>query len=314
MTFRVLTSFHYFRDRDMAELVDTLRQDYGGAVEMFADSGAFSAATLGVTISLADYRAWLTDWSGLITTAATLDVIGDPVATARNTEALEAAGLTVLPTFHVGTPWPVLEALCARHRYIALGGMVPHTKEPTAVLRWLIRCFRVAAETGTVFHGFGQTRLDTLAALPFYSVDSSTWASGARYGALTLWDETRARLVPVQAGNPQAAQRHADLLRSHGADPAAVGRPGFASLKHRSREQFEAELLMMRGVPAVAFTRLGQWLARRHRVPAPPGWHGAGTSLFLAETRRRHLRRGALGLAVSNGRPARLLDVEEAAR
>jgi hypothetical protein len=285
VTFRVLTSFHYFRDRDMSDLVDRLRTGYGGDVDLFADSGAFSAVTLGATISLPDYRAWLTDWRSVITTAATLDVIGDPVATARNTEVLEAAGLTVLPTFHVGTPWPVLEGLCARYRYVALGGMVPYLRRPKEVMRWLVRCFRLAAETGTVFHGFGQTNLDIIKALPFYSVDSSTWANGARYGKVRIFDDVRGRMAEFQAGDHTRAHRHAAQLREHGMDPLLVGRPGFAlRAEAKSDEQFLREDHMMRGSNGVAYHRLGQYLTRRHHVPPPPGWDAPGTCLYLADT------------------------------
>ncbi|MFZ4160459.1 hypothetical protein ACOZDE_18810 [Streptomyces griseoincarnatus] len=285
MTFRALTSFHYFRERDMADLAAQLRTLYGGDVHLFADSGAFSAATLGATISLPDYRAWLTDWRPVITTAATLDVIGDHQATARNTEALEAAGLTVLPTFHVGTPWPVLEALCARYRYLALGGMVPFWRRPKELMRWLVHAFRIARETGTVFHGFGQTNLDIIKSLPFYSVDSSTWASGARYGKVRIWDDVRGRMTEFQAGDHRRAQQHAGALRAHGMDPVLVGRRGFAIRQDgKSDEEFYREDAMMRGSNGVAYHRLGLYLTARHQVPAPPGWDSPGTCLYLADT------------------------------
>lgn len=289
MTFRFLVSYHYHRDTDLQAIVDA----YGGPAEVFADSGAYSAATLGVTIGLSDYAAWLKDWQHLLTTAATLDVIGDPDATQRNTLALEEMGLRVLPVFHTGSPWERLHALCERYRYIALGGMVPYSKEPDQVMRWLIRCFRIAADHGTVFHGFGQTRFRTLAALPFYSVDSSAWGSGSRYGSIALWDERRSRLVSVQASDPVQARRHAALLRAHGADPELVGRPGFAVLKQRTREQYDREDRMMRGAPAVAYHRLGEWLLKRHNVPAPPDWERPGTALFLADGAHEQLLKAA---------------------
>lgn len=289
MTFCALTSFHYFRDRDMSDLVAQLRDAYGGQIHLFADSGAFSAATLGASVSLTDYTAWLHAWRPLLTTAATLDVIGDHKATAQNTAALEDAGLSVLPTFHVGTPWPVLKDLCARYRYIALGGMVPYWRRPKELMRWLVHCFRTAAETGTVFHGFGQTNLHIIKALPFYSVDSSTWASGARYGKVRIWDNVRARMTEFQAGDHGRAQRHADLLREHGMDPLLVGRHGFAiRTEGKSDEQFHREDAMMRGSNGLAYHRLGLHLAQRHQVPAPPGWETQGTRLYLADTRLKN--------------------------
>lgn len=287
MTFRFLVSFHYHQKTDLKEIVDC----YDGPCEVFADSGAFSAATLGATIKLEDYAAWLKDWSSILTVRATLDVIGDPEATMRNTIKLERMGIPVLPVFHVGTPFEELEKLCKRYDYVALGGMVPHSTNSDAVLRWLIRCFKIASDTGTVFHGFGQTRLDTLKALPFYSVDSSAWASGMMYGTIVLWDEKRRAFTKMQGGDASAARRNAALLREHGANPVLVGKPGFAVRKRRTEPQFRREVAMMRGAPAIAYMRMGEYLARRHQVPRPEslGGGGDGTAVYVADVALRHL-------------------------
>lgn len=280
MTFRFLMSFHYGRGLDLQAIADAAD---GLPVEVFADSGAFSAATLGTTISLADYAAWLKDWQGLLTTAATLDVIGDADATHRNTLALEDMGLNVLPVFHTGSPWDRLEKLCAQYSYVALGGMVPYTRMYGEVMRWMVKCFRIGAEHGTVFHGFGQTNATAMASLPFYSVDSSTWSTGARYGWMFLWDERTAGMARIRSGTSDA-RKHARVLRTYGADPSVVGRPGFALKTGKTPEQFRREDWMMRGVPALAYHRLGQWLQRRHDVAPPVGWTSPGTCLFLADT------------------------------
>ncbi|AEW92951.1 MULTISPECIES: hypothetical protein [Streptomycetaceae] len=291
--FRYLTSFHYHRETDLA----AIGAAYGGPYEVFADSGAFSAATTGSTIKLADYAAWLHQWRHVITTAATLDVIGDPDATHRNTLALEDQGIRVLPVFHIGSPWRRLEALCASYRYIALGGMVPYARRTDDVMRWLIRAFRIARHHGAVYHGFGQTRFATIAALPFYTVDSSSWASGARFGVMSLWDSQHSRIVQLTVGRPAEARKHAGLLRTHGADPAVVGRRGFATKAGKPPEQFQAEDTMIRATPAVAYGRLGRWLERRHHVAPPPGWTSTGTGLFLADTDTKNFTVAARALA-----------------
>lgn len=281
MTFRFLMSFHYGRTLDLQSIADAAG---GMPSEVFADSGAFSAATLGATIKLADYAAWLKDWQGLITTAATLDVIGDPDATHRNTLALEDMGLRVLPVFHTGSPWGRLEALCKQYSYVALGGMVPYTRMQDEVMRWLIRCFRIGAEHGAVFHGFGQTNVRAMASLPFYSVDSSSWSAGARYGKLKLWDERSLRVVEALGGDVVSTRRYSRLILAHGANPSDISRPGFALKAGKTPERLLYEDQMMRGTPAVAYHRLGRWLQHRHSVDPPPGWTSAGTCLFLADT------------------------------
>lgn len=175
--------------------------------------------------------------------------------------------------------------------------MVPYTKMAGEVMRWMVKCFRIGAEHGTVFHGFGQTNVTAMSALPFYSVDSSTWSIGARFGHLFLWDERAARIVQVHTGQPGDARKHAALLRSHGADPFIVGRADFGLKAGKPYEQYQREDRMMRGAPAVAFTRLGQWLIRRHNVAAPAGWERPGTAVFLADSQPTNLTKAAGFLA-----------------
>lgn len=87
-----LTSFHYYRDKDMAAIGQQLR-----GFKIFADSGAFSARSLGAEIKLDDYCAWLDKWREQISVYASLDVIGNPEATWDKVDARTAkAALKVL--------------------------------------------------------------------------------------------------------------------------------------------------------------------------------------------------------------------------
>lgn len=273
---RILVSYARAKQVDLS-----LLDDYDGPVELFADSGAFSVRSLGITIRLADYAAWLRDWRGLITTAASLDVIGDHAASARNLRALHDRGLNVLPVFHLGTPWPELDALCRDHRYLALGGMVPASSQYQRLMRWLVRCFRTAREHDVVYHGFGQTALAVLSRLPFYTVDSSTWSTGGRYAQVTLFDPRTARFVTIRYGNREQVYAHRSLIRAHGGDPAWVASRTFAIRAGQSDARYRAELTMSYGMAAVAMMRMQHWLQDRHKVAPPPGWRTPGTSVFV---------------------------------
>lgn len=215
---RFLVSFHYYREVNLDKLVT----DCGGDVDLFADSGAFSAASLGADVTLDAYAAWLAKWRHLFTAYANLDVIGNPAATLANQVELEARGFTPLPVFHYGSPWGYLERYCVSHDYIALGGLVGRTKRTT--MPWLVRAFQIAktAPKPVRYHGFGVTGHDTLTDLPWYSADSSSWASGYRYGNLRLFDPKLGRFKSVRCRNRQEVFAYADLLRSMGADPNAL--------------------------------------------------------------------------------------------
>jgi hypothetical protein len=280
MMLRILVSYHYHRNTDLAALVD----DLGGDVDLFADSGAYSAATTGAAISLTDYAAWLRDWAPLWTIRAGLDVIGDHEATARNTSTLRDAGLDVLPTFHVGSPWTALEALCRAHEYIALGGMALHAvggAKQKPLMRWLVRCFQTAAEHGTRFHGFGLTSAQLVKNLPFYSVDSSSYTMAERFGLAYLWDPPAWKMRSIFFRNPADVRPHAALFHRHGLDPARVIRPDFM---RAGTPTIAADRVELTSACARAYQYLEESLTRRHRVPAPPlpRCGDTGTKVYLA--------------------------------
>lgn len=192
---RILLSYHYYRDVDLDVLFTKyFTEPYP---EVFADSGGFSAMTQGAKIDRDEYAAWLKRWRHRFTTYANLDVIRDHRATAFNQAYLEDRGLAPLPVFHGGSPYEVLERLIERYPYIALGGLVGFSR---VYLAHLAKCFRMARGKA-VFHGFGVTSWTALKSLPWYSVDSSTWGQGFRFGTVPLFDERRGTWQKLQLGN-----------------------------------------------------------------------------------------------------------------
>jgi hypothetical protein len=134
----------------------------------FLDSGAFTAKSTGFRIDLADYTAACRDADA--DEVAGLDVIGDPAATRRNLEAMWASGVPAIPTFHFGSPWAELAWCAAGAPKIALGGVARAGKKRVP---WILQCF--ARVWPKPVHGFGVASVDALRAVPFHSVDASSW-------------------------------------------------------------------------------------------------------------------------------------------
>lgn len=195
---RVLLSYYYFRRVDLNTF---LPQVFGTLpVQLFLDSGAFSAATQQELLRVTDYIAWVKRYRHWFETISNLDVIGDWHTTARHQALMEDAGIHVLPVFHTGEPWSQLETLLPRYAYIGLGGMVPYMKAwRTRLMPWLVRCFRLARGQ-SVFHGFGCTTADIMKALPWQSVDSSTWSVGFLFGEVPLFAWNRGLLHRIRLG------------------------------------------------------------------------------------------------------------------
>ena len=229
--FGALVSFHYFRNRDLASLVGGLEQ----RPRIFSDSGGFSAHTQGSIITVDDYGRWLRRNKDYIDDYATLDVIYDWKGTLRNQLKLEQMGLRPMPVLHYGSPPEEIERYVRRgYEYMCLGGLVPKSMiisrglrqmadghevkhEGKDCIRWLDRCHIIAKDCGMKLHGFGLTNWRAVLRWPWFSVDSSSWVGGSRFGGLRLFDPSSGRWTPtVNRGSLNDMMSVAPLLRQYG--------------------------------------------------------------------------------------------------
>ena len=209
-----LFSYWYCKKVDMEELLGPLVPK----PPLFADSGAFSAHTLGGEVSVDAYAEWLHRWKHLFGHYANLDVLSDHVQSAKNQRALERKGLTPIPVFHGGEPWRLLKAMVEKYDYVALGGIARFHNKPVLV-GWLDECFRIA-EGKAGLHGFGMTRWELVRRFPWRSVDSSSIGSGYRYGSVKTYDPYGKRWVSWRVNDRGAWGKHGWLVREYGLTPA----------------------------------------------------------------------------------------------
>lgn len=191
----ILESWHYVGKQSY---VDHMRANNA---KVFLDSGAFSAWTLGATLSVADYCDYIMRNMDIIRfedgdmMASVLDGIGDAQQTWRNQLEMEArfkhAGLDVrpLPCFHFEEDSRYLDWYVERYEYITLGGMVGAS---TAQLRnWLERVWENhlldgAGRAKIKVHGFGITAVPLMEEFDWYSCDSSSWIQSAAFGSVVM--------------------------------------------------------------------------------------------------------------------------------
>jgi hypothetical protein len=184
-------------------------------VELFIDSGAFSAFTQGVSIDLDEYIAFIKQYQDIITVYANLDVIGDAEGTLVNQKRMEKAGLSPLPCFHYGEPIEFLKYYLGKYKYIALGGMVPISTKDLGT--WLDNLFAnyICDKDGmprVQVHGFGLTSLKLMLRYPWYSVDSTSWVVTGRMGAIYVpkpWAKSLDEVWKVSLSNRSPNQSEA---------------------------------------------------------------------------------------------------------
>jgi len=158
------------------------------------DSGAFTAWTSGKPINPKDYAKWALDfdsrWRHKMHSLEfmSLDVIGDQDASWQNQSILEGLGMNPLPIVTYGVDLKHLDRALANYDYIALGGLVPLTRDKVKMQKWLDACFsrvmQYKKETGIMrrIHLLGVTTDWVLKRYPCFSSDSSTWVSCLRFG------------------------------------------------------------------------------------------------------------------------------------
>lgn len=271
-----LVSFHYFDRRDIGALA-------AGGLRLIGDSGAFSAHSVGVTITVDQLTDWALRNREHFAWVAALDVIGDPRRTWDNWRAMRSLGLDSIPTIHFGADPKELDRYASEGvDFVGLGGMVGRKSQAARLLRWTLSVFRYAAKNHPAmrFHGWGVTHPDLVNNLPFYSVDSSGPGSSYRYGRASLWDpDTKSLRTVVLDGH--ALHAHGHLLRDvYGLTPAEV------SVSEPNNRQAQVRLA------AKSVQLREQWLRARHKATAPT--YGlthslAGTNIHYADAAPRHL-------------------------
>ena len=255
-----LVSFHYYgADADMAALVINT-----GRVRVIGDSGAFSALTQGAHIDLDAYATWVHRWREHLYWAASLDVIGDPVASYRNWKTLrDRHQLATVPTLHAGADTSWLDAYAGEGvDFVGLGGMAGIGQAPRAY-RWAVGMFRHARANhpGVRFHLWGVTNRTFLDSLPAYSADSSGAIGQAyRYGSLRLFDPASGKHLSVMLRGRNVYRAGSLLRRVYGVDPAEI---------ETSHSGNRVTLVQI----AVAVTQqYALWLQRRHGHVSAPSW------------------------------------------
>lgn len=271
--FHALVSYHYFKVESFARLIP-LGHELG--VRWIGDSGAFSAMTQGVTIDRDAYADWLHRFRDRLMWAASLDVIGDPAASLRHYRALTRDGFTVVPTIHFGTDPRELDRYAELGAtFVGLGGVAARKDRP-AVLRWLLSCFKYAAANhpGMRFHGWGVTHPQYIAHLPFWSVDSSGFGAGYRYGTAKLFDPRTGKTTGMNMNGHHPGARGELLRREYGLNPADV------ATSHAGNRD------LMSVMSARTAQLMDQHYTRRHHVAPPAGWedYGEGTHVHFADS------------------------------
>lgn len=201
-----LMSYHYVIEKS----VDMNKYRYAN-VKFFIDSGVFTYLTnenfKGKEIpiefweeKIQDYLNWAEENKDMIFAIANFDlddIVGYEKVWEWNKKYFEPFMLrTNIPVcfiWHRSTGLQNWEKMCKRYPYVGFSWVSEGNKGND--LKKAKRLFAIAERYNAVVHGMGMTRTSLLPKLPFYTVDSTSWKAGLRYGLLSFWNGKKVRQV-----------------------------------------------------------------------------------------------------------------------
>lgn len=80
------------------------------------------------------------------------------------------------------------EYMCKRYPYVGLSLAIDNKENGYEELKEM---FRIAEKHNALCQGMASTKTSMLVEFPFYTVDSTTWNVGLKYGEISVWNETK---------------------------------------------------------------------------------------------------------------------------
>jgi hypothetical protein len=186
--------FSYFYHNKNNKPSEDILASHKLGLDLFLDSGAFSAFSKGALININDFSEFVKKTQTMWTTCSSLDHIGQgeesAIGSKKNFDWLRNTGAKIQPVFHVREPDKYLEQYMAEGwDYIFIGGMVPET---TVWLKdrldglWDKVLADKEGRPKVKTHGFGLTDQKLMFRYPWYSVDSTSWLMTGIFGGCLL--------------------------------------------------------------------------------------------------------------------------------
>lgn len=275
----LLVSFAYYKRIDLDKLA---------ACRIVGDSGAYTMKKLGKVVTTRQVAGWVQKWQHRLAWAAAIDIANNIQQTRDNWKAMCDFGFPAVSTLHVGDDPSEMDWYADQGvDFLGLGGMAGSTISPDVQFRWLIKVFKYARDNHPEmrFHGWGMARNEWLR-LPFFSIDSSGWGSGYRFGRVVLRHPITGENIGVALnGKATYSPKVAEMLAEHyGVTPSMV-----------SKSVPENRMLMVKLSALSASVQEQQIRAIHRKAPVtPPKWGRLG-GWDLPPGPNQHLALGGCG-------------------
>ncbi|MFH7835141.1 MAG: hypothetical protein QXL51_00920 [Candidatus Aenigmatarchaeota archaeon] len=170
-----LASYYYMKNESIKKILSMVN-------ELIIDSGGYTARIKGIEIQPEEYGEWLLKNKNNIYKYFNLDHKNKDITT-KNQKILEQMGLTPIPIWHPNYGEQYLQELMKSYDYIAIGNL-KFRYGTSFQMKCKILTYIFNKYPKFKFHLFGVTdcRLLNLFKTKIYSVDSTSWNTGSKYG------------------------------------------------------------------------------------------------------------------------------------
>ena len=195
----MLSSYFYLRENKHADVFQLILQR-NSEDNFLLDSGAFTLMTSKKNLKQDNLDAYVDDYIAFIKKykikryiEMDLDVVigYDEVLKLRK-YIEDEVGYQSVPVWHMSRGTEEYKKMVDEYDYIAIGGLVEHV--PQSAYPLIKELVRYANIKGTKVHGLGFTKKDAHE-YGFYSVDSSSWTAGRRFGTAVKFRNNKIQAI-----------------------------------------------------------------------------------------------------------------------
>jgi len=196
-----------------------------------------------------NYFEWAKEWADHFDYFCELDLqelVGkDTVDQWRDQINKAGIGHKLITVHHSFNNWEDFVKLCknSKSKYIAIEGI---RKGQSMML--YNKYIKYAYDRGIKIHGFAFTRTKLLYHFPFYSVDSSSWTTAIRYGAINKFEYSKIKTVKSSKAHFFENNLDMDLHSSKRDRIANKKKLEYSAKQYRDLEVFFTKLWTSRGI------------------------------------------------------------------
>jgi len=195
----------YYNIRNKKDIVEYLGKFKKYGAEIMLDSGAHTLQKGKNKINyegfVNGYIKFLRKYGEFFTAFVELDIdniVGLAKVEEWTKKITEKVGRQPIVVWHKERGWEYWKKMCREYDYVGFSGFVSGTGQGEVPHKFVPLFLKEAKKHNTKVHGFGYTKPALVKRFHFYSVDSSSWLIGCRWGGVCVFTNNKLTMYSKQ--------------------------------------------------------------------------------------------------------------------